>query len=196
MVVVAAVLLVPSVASANRLGFSSTTFRITSGAGIREGDVICPLTLEGSFHSNTFTKTLGSLIGYITRAALEEERCSGGRARYLRETLPWHIQYAGFSGFLPNIASITTHVIGLGILITRSGVSCLYTTSMEKPGVLIWNRELEGGAIRSIRWSEEENIPSNERENIFCRANPISLIGFSERVTQLASTNLITVRLI
>jgi hypothetical protein len=194
MVVVAAVLLISSIASANRLAFSALTFRITSGAGIREGDVICPLTLEGSFHSNTFAKVPGSLIGYITRAALEEELCSGGTARYLRETLPWHLRYAGFAGLLPNITSITTMVIGLGILLRRGIESCLYRTSLETPGVLTWFRE-EAGAIRAIRWSERENIRSNTR-TLFCETQPASLIGFSERVTQLESTELISLRLI
>jgi len=193
--VVAAALLASSVASANRLALSANTFRIVSGAGERPGDVICPLTLEGSFHSNTFFKVPNSLIGYISRAALNEERCSGGVARYLQATLPWHIQYSGFAGSLPNITSITTKVIGLGILVTRGELSCLYRTTAATPGVLIWFREIEGGAIRGIRWSEEENIPSTT-ENFLCRTMPTSLIGMAERVTVLNSENLITLRLI
>jgi hypothetical protein len=194
-VVVAAALLITSMASANRLNLSATTFRIVSGAATRQGFVICPLTLEGSFHSASFAKVPNSLIGYITRAALEEELCSGGEARYLQETLPWHIQYSSFMGMLPNITSITTKVIGLGILLTRFGISCLYRTTPETPGVLIWGREL-GGAIRGIHWSEMENIQSNTTENIFCRNMPTNLIGTSERVTVLESERLITVTLI
>ena len=194
MVVVAAVVLASSIASGSRLSLSATTFRIVSGAGVREGFVICPLTLEGSFHSRSFAKVPGALIGYITRARLEEELCSGGEARYLQETLPWHLQYASFSGFLPNITSITTNVIGLGIVVTRFGRSCLYRTTMATPGVLTWFREPEG-ALRGIRWSESERIPSITREE-FCERTPTNLIGFSERVTQLESTELIVLRLI
>ena len=85
-------------------------------------------------------------------------------------------------------------MIGLGILLTRMGIPCLYRTTAETPGVLIWNREVLG-AIRSIRWSEMENIPSNT-ENPFCRAMRTNLIGFSERVTVLESERLISVTLI
>lgn len=194
MVVVAAALLAPSIASGVRLSLSATTFRIVSGAGIREGYVICPLTLEGSFHSRSFAKVPGALIGYITRARLEEESCSGGEARYLQETLPWHLQYASFSGTLPNITSITTNVIGLGIVVTRLGRSCLYITTATTPGVLTWFREPEG-ALRAIRWSETERIPSITRES-FCEMMPTNLIGFSERVTQLESSELIVLSLI
>jgi hypothetical protein len=193
--VLATVLLPSAMASASRLGLSANTFRIVSGEGERPGFVICPLTLEGSFHSTTLLKVFRGLIGLITRAAMNEERCNGGSGRYLAETLPWHLQYAGFAGTLPNISAIGTRVIGLGIVVTRLGVTCLYRTTDATPGILIWNREL-GGAIRSIRWGENERIPSTQVENELCRTMTTNLIGTSEIVTELESTRLITVTLI
>src|SRR5215207_2963869 len=62
-----------STASATRLASSSQTLR----AGFARvnftgpfGTTECALTLEGSLHSRTITKTIGSLIGLITRAVL------------------------------------------------------------------------------------------------------------------------------
>jgi hypothetical protein len=190
MTVITAAVFTSTIASANKLALSANNFRIVSGIGEREGFVICPLTLEGSFHSSTFHKAPNALIGYITRAALEEESCTGGNARYLQETLPWHIQFAGFSGSLPNIALIGTKIIGLGILLTRLGISCLYRTTEAFPGILIWNREAEG-LLRSIRWSEAEMIPSNT-----CLGVRTNLIGFSENVTELGTTRRIALMLI
>ena len=43
-----------------------------------EATVICQVTLEGSLHSMTIAKTIGSLIGYITRATLGP--CQAGTA--------------------------------------------------------------------------------------------------------------------
>lgn len=135
-----------STASANRL--SSNAVRTT--AIWREvifrgpfGEANCNLTLEGSVHSATITKTPGLLIGYITRASIE--RCVVGGATVLQETLPWHVRYRGFTGTLPNISSIITEVIGAGFRIRETnGVLCLSLTSVEEPGIGTYNREARG----------------------------------------------------
>jgi hypothetical protein len=177
-------------ACAARLSLSSSTFRIISGPGEREGTIICPLTLEGSFHSRTLAKVANSLIGYITRASLNEGLCTGGRATYLRETLPWHLQYAGFSGTLPNIASIGTKIIGLSYVAVEPPfeMRCLYRTTAETPGIGIWSREV-GGRIINFRFGENERIRGScgfER----------NLIGSTPGVTELGSTTAITLTLI
>jgi len=85
------------------------------------------MTLAGTFHSNTISKTMNSLIGYITSASLGT--CSGGRATILRETLPWHIVYSGFTGTLPNIRSVNMDIIGLSMAVETEGVACLLRTT-------------------------------------------------------------------
>jgi hypothetical protein len=100
-----------STASARNLSTSSQTFRttwsnleFTNSFGF--GAIRCAVTLEGSYHARTISKVINSLIGAITRA--ETAACTGGEAIPRRETLPWHKQYGGFAGTLPNITSFTT----------------------------------------------------------------------------------------
>src|SRR5215207_9545753 len=78
-------------ASANQLSISSSTYRLTWSTlelASAVGTIRCPVTIEGSFHSRTVWKVSGSLVGYVTRTALGA--CTGGTARVLTETLPWH----------------------------------------------------------------------------------------------------------
>src|ERR1700751_1578741 len=93
-------------ASANRLSINETRFRITwarltFNEETAEARDICPVTMEGSFHSGTIRKVVGALIGHITRAGAGV--CTGGGLTILRETLPWHVTYEGFFGTLPRI---------------------------------------------------------------------------------------------
>lgn len=98
-------------ASARNLSVDEQFFRVTwtslefvnSEFGVR---VLCPTTLEGSFHTRTIAKVLRSLIGYITRAIVKRESCTNGSATVLTETLPWHITYEGFRGTLPIITAL------------------------------------------------------------------------------------------
>jgi len=101
-------------ASANHLSVSSQNFRLVwtaltffgEGTGSTENTIICPVTLEGSFHSSTLAKVIGALIGHVTRATVVGTSCTGGRATILQETLPWHVTYEGFSGTLPRITAV------------------------------------------------------------------------------------------
>ena len=185
----ALVVILTGSAFANRMSLSGNTFRITSGEGMREGHIICPLTVEGSFHSRTFAKVAESLVGYITRASLNEGLCTGGTATYLRETLPWHLRYSSFTGTLPTITSMTTRIIGLGVNVTEAfGGRCLYRTTTERPGIGIWTREA-GGRITRFGWGENERIRGTPCGTEF------SLIG-TANVTHLASTSAIILSLI
>jgi hypothetical protein len=125
--------LVPS-ASARNFSWESQTFR----AAYRELSFIaletttsCQVTLEGSLHARTFAKTIGSLIGYITSATLGP--CTSGTFTILRETLPWHVRFSGFTGKLPEITSIIVHVIGLSWRIRNIGVTCLIRSIAPEP---------------------------------------------------------------
>lgn len=102
-------------ASANRLALNSTSIRATWTSmtfTALEITVRCRVTLEGTQHSATITKSAGALIGYITGATVDEANCTGGRARANTETLPWHVTYESFTGTLPNIEAISTRVAG------------------------------------------------------------------------------------
>jgi hypothetical protein len=57
--------------------------------------VLCPVTLEGSYHSRTLSKVSGQLVGYITAANVNGPLCTNGSATVLRETLPWHGDMVG-----------------------------------------------------------------------------------------------------
>jgi predicted hotdog family 3-hydroxylacyl-ACP dehydratase len=74
------------------------------------GTIECEVSLEGSYHTRTIAKVVGSLIGYITGATVI--RCARGGATINRGSLPWHRRYAGFVGTLPNITAISETVTG------------------------------------------------------------------------------------
>lgn len=92
----------------------------------------CALTLEGSFHSLTITKTRGALIGYVTGATASN--CISGSATVLTAGLPWQVQYQGFNGVLPTINSMALRILGFGLRITdsTSRILCL-VRSIEEP---------------------------------------------------------------
>ena len=126
-------------ATANRLSVSNRNFRTTwtslrfsnnSNANV----MLCPVTLEGSFHSATILKTIGSLIGYITRASLISSSCIGGHLTFRTETLPWHIRYRGYSGILPNITLLIIGITRLRFRIETGGLTCDVTTEESRPG--------------------------------------------------------------
>jgi hypothetical protein len=126
-----------SSASANRLSVTNTRFRIT-WREIEFHDlpesfrVLCPLTLEGSFHSATVRKVRGALIGAITRGIVNGSQppCTGGRATVLQETLPWHLTYEDFRGALPAINAIDLllrrYAFRVEVTVLGVNVACLY----------------------------------------------------------------------
>jgi hypothetical protein len=140
-------------ASANRLSISEKSFLIrwspltlasTAGSSIE-----CSVTLDGSFHSNTIVKTVGSLIGYINAATIagssgngREAVCAGGTATVLRETFPWHVRYNGFTGTLPRITAVNLLLIGASFRVDPTGSfepACLARTTEATPSRGITN---------------------------------------------------------
>lgn len=123
-------------ASANRLSVSGQTISATwTEAALTGGfgTVSCPMTMEGSMHTRTTTKTAGALIGYITRASVG--RCRIGSASVLATTLPWHVRYEAFTGTLPNISGIRTDIIGAQWTIIEPvfAFPCLLTSTESAP---------------------------------------------------------------
>jgi hypothetical protein len=127
-VVGATVLLGALVSSASARNFSNSSqtnraswTRMDFSGGF--GTIECEVVLSGSFHSRTSTKTVGSLIGYITAANVT--RCARGGATINRESLPWHRRYRGFTGTLPNRTGVTETVTGAEWRLREPfGISC------------------------------------------------------------------------
>jgi hypothetical protein len=149
-----------STATARRFELSEQRFRtvfapMTFGAQGQQ-PAICRVTLEGSFHSRTLSKVVGALLGYITAA--EVNNCTQETARFLRETLPWHILYVSFSGALPNITSIRIDVRDARVLVRAFGfVSCLYTAGSGNS--LFFDALLTSGSANRLRADETAVIP-------------------------------------
>jgi len=121
-------------ASAGRLSISNQNFRVTFSdleftAGELRND--CHVTLEGSLHSRTINKVLGSLIGYITR--VQTGQCNLGTT-ILTETLPWHISYEGFSGTLPEITLIIIRARGNFRVVTCLAAAEFFGRFSVEPG--------------------------------------------------------------
>jgi hypothetical protein len=159
-----------STASARSFSLSNQNFRVTWSSlefvveGVR---ILCPTTIEGSFHSRTIAKVVGSLIGYITRAIIRRPCVNGtmwfhsGEANEVLtgsfpSNLPWHIQYGGFVGALPNITSVRLVFPGL-LLTTRSEffgipILCEYVTTNAN-GNAIGTANRVGGVLTILNMS-------------------------------------------
>jgi hypothetical protein len=191
----AALLLVSAVssASARSLSTSSQTLRttwtnleFTNAFGF--GFIRCAVTLEGSFHSRTIGKVLNSLIGAITRA--DVRACTGGEA--IPQALPWHVQYGGFSGTLPNITGLTLILSRLRFHLVIPNCDAEY--GIETDAIRGTVALGAGGVANSI-------TPSNDRANRFRLNEGLcpSQGGFrnaSTTLTALNSASRITVTLI
>jgi hypothetical protein len=128
------------IASARRIEASEQrVYIIWSALEFKSGilnPIRCPVTLLGSFHSRTISKVSGQLVGFINHGTVAEARCTGGRARVLPETLPWHVRYDSFAGTLPTITRIRLQLINASFLVEAFGfASCLYRTEATRPAL-------------------------------------------------------------
>lgn len=120
----------------------------------------CEVTLEGSFHTTTIRKVERALIGYITKAAVGA--CERGAATVLTATLPWHVEYGGFTGSLPEISGVRLLLIGASFQIRDAilGSICLSRTSEAEPAAGI--AELPAGSenriVSGLRAEETQRI--------------------------------------
>jgi len=182
-------------ASARNLSYSNQTYRIiwTSLTFSESGGnfpISCPVTLEGSFHSRTFAKVLNLLSGYITRAVVNNAACTEGQATILSESLPWHVNYQGFSGTLPVIIGVRYYLIGAAFQVEPGlGVSCLARSSTTFPAAGDAAREA-GGNITSLTPDPELAIPVTGTNcpsaGVFSGAGEVYVLGnTSQRVRLL-----------
>lgn len=185
--------LAATTASANRLSVSNKNFRGAWRAlRVAPGEIECPITLEGSFHSNTISKVIGALAGYVSRATVANANCTGGHSTALQESLPWHVNYGGFEGSLPNITGLRIGLIGVALQLELSlfGAICLAKSTAERPVSGI--ARLTAGRITSLRADETRTIPLTGECAIFGETR----FSGEGTFTVLGSTAGLTVRLI
>jgi len=176
-----------SSASAGKLSSSSqigtTLWRRMDFAG-GFGTVECEVRLSGSFHTRTITKTVGSLIGYITEGTIL--RCSRGSATINRGSLPWHRRYRSISGTLPNITGQAETVVGSEFTIREPLFGIICTVRRETSST-IGTYTISGGVTTRAAVSGTSS----------CEGIEGSLSGSETNVTTtLTGTTRITITLI
>jgi len=191
-VVGAAVLMAALVSTASARSFETSsqtlraTFREVRFRGVF-GTTNCVVTLEGSLHTRTIAKTVGALVGFITRATLGA--CSQGTATILTATLPWHVRYAGFEGALPNITKLRTDVVGASFAVRETGgITCLTRSTAAEPAR--GEYEVSGGTVTGVV------ITGSIRTGAECFGAAGTFTSDAGAVTVLNSTTRVTVRLI
>jgi hypothetical protein len=107
------------------------------------GNVECEVVLEASMNSSSMPKVVASVVGYITAGNVT--RCARGGATVLRETLPWSLAYAGFTGRLPNISTFSSNITGFSLSVREPtfGITGLVRTGLR--GILGWLSSLLTG---------------------------------------------------
>jgi hypothetical protein len=179
-----------------RVAWSSLEFE--AGFNIR-----CGVTLEGSFHSRTIAKVVGSLIGLITRAAVRHP-CTNGEAwafngserlgaTTLATSLPWHITYEGFTGTLPNIATLRILLSNARFRVQDPifRLLCVYTTGA--------GRNATGTATVSAAGVVDRLVASSgaiASDTAGCPAGRFTSGAADGAITVLGTATRITVRLI
>jgi len=161
LVAAVALLVTADTASAGRLSVTETGFEIawntvtlltTASEPIR-----CGVTLSGRFEEATFVKRAGA-VGRVTHAGIWRA-CTGGTATILRETLPWSVNYASFTGTLPEIRTVRLSVVGFSARGHPEGsIECLLRTTATHP--LVGEASVGiGGEFTTYRIDEFQTIP-------------------------------------
>lgn len=188
-------------ASANRLSVSEPRFRATWTAlrlTAAEATIECPVTLEGSFHSATIRKVVGALVGHVSRASVRGStgagNCTNGSATIFQESLPWHLQYLGFTGTLPRPTAVRLWLVGARFRVDPSGAlpPCNATTTRENPAVGDILTEANG-LVTGLRALREFEIPL---ESGLCPFGGDGRFEGTGSVTRLGSAGNISIRLI
>lgn len=173
-----------TIASATRLGVNTTDFRaiypdlrFNTSAGSAE----CQITLLASFHSRTISKVSRALGGAITSATWGA--CDSGTMTILTETLPWHIQYNGFTGFLPNPTGVRVMMIGTAYRISIEGIACLARTDAAEPGG--GTAALSGGTVTRLD-ADSSFVIDVDDSGFFCSLAGDATFSGSANVTTAA----------
>ncbi len=130
-------------AAANRLATNDLDFyaiwndesqRLSFEAGVT---IDCEVTLLGHFHTQTITKTLGSLIGLVDHVEVDETGCINGDAIPVppEGDVNWHLTYEGFTGTLPNITGVFLLLQGIEFVIQSDiGADCIASADEGEAG--------------------------------------------------------------
>jgi hypothetical protein len=145
--------------------------------------VRCRVTLEGSFHCATFAKIAEALVGYISRATIEQETCRepmGTKAEITQTSLPWHLRYVSFSGTLPRVNPRIKFMGARLLVLAFFGRACPYRFNPQFIfGGPAGNDITEGNT--SVKPDESEVIESEAAECPVLRylsaPVPITLLG-------------------
>jgi hypothetical protein len=183
-----------STATARIFSFSNQNIRAT-WASLEfqsiEGNIRCPVTLEGSFHARTLAKVRGTLMGSITRAFVRETSCNGGR--FLPKELPWHLTYESFVGALPDIASLRFLLSRFTFLIIYPTVAtCEYGAPGDNVTI---SATREVGGLTTFTFVEGSNTVRNEAPSIGACPATGRLVGAGS-LMQLGTTVRVRVTLI
>jgi len=201
-------------ASANNLSISNNRIRavwapVTVIIPESALEFVCTLTLEGSFHSSTIRKVLGTLVGHVTRAVVGHP-CGGAGEMYVHNgteaplgnvqptSLPWHLTYQGFTGTLPTITE--TRILIRGIRVTafwRVGeiTLCLAVFGNAEESIISEWKIGAGGRVIAIQFLAQ---PLRRRETFnmtSCQPN-IRLNSSATTITLLGETTPISITLI
>jgi hypothetical protein len=191
-------------ASAGRLSVSNRTIRamwsnvemyVTNPGeeGAQYGN-ICRLTLEGSFHSATIRKVVGTLIGYVSRVSVAACTDPDIIVTALREALPWHVRYQSFSGTLPAISGLTLAFVGMSWEFFVGGaLRCLLRSTTVNPAIA--SIEVRSGVLGRVTWNPERVIP---HPPVFpCQLDgELHMMGVSSPITVLGASTAVSVTLI
>lgn len=158
--------------------------------------ISCPITLLGNFVGRTIPKIVGSQVGVIDDIdphTVAGPPCTGGTLTVLTETLPWPVNYQGFSGTLPNITAIRTSLIRVSFRIrTSGGIGCLAGTTTRTPA--FGEFLLTSGRVTGYRADETSRIPLSG--GFICSIGGEARFAGTGTVMNLAQTGSITVTLI
>jgi hypothetical protein len=149
-------------ASAGRLEDSSTDNRATWVHEIFRGgigNVDCEVRVEGRFHARSTTKTVNSLVGYITAASIL--RCAAGGGTVNQASLPWHRRFRSFAGTLPIITGVAETITGAewNIREPTFGITC---TVARANSSTISTVRLSGGTVTEVSVSGSSRCGSFE----------------------------------
>jgi hypothetical protein len=145
----------------SNLGIRATFPALRFAAQAEGPEFVCPVTLEGTFHSRTIAKTPEALIGYITRSVVKREGCALGPGveDVVLEHLPWHIRYAGFVGTLPIFTRKLLRIIDMLIRLRALGVTCLFRSTTANPLRGWFERNITTGGIVNLQLTSESSVP-------------------------------------
>ena len=190
--------LVVSAASAGKLSIDDANFKLiwpeaedlnfTAGGNTVE----CSVTLLGTFHRGTVSKTVGALTGVVSQATIGD--CDNGTV-IIDTRPPWHVRYVNFSGTLPNISGITSSVTGQRFTSNHegSGATCITVANSPASGR---SNVGAGGVVTGLTALGTPTIPIDDVGGSFlCDLAGSGAYSGTATVTDLVGGS-ITVRLI